>query len=97
MNYDFSMLDSLLKLKNKNYPIDSNNISFITENYDEDELRILSMRGIQLDRNRIINLFFVENVGFRCFNNKTELYGNLPICRNIENFMNNLYKESFST
>lgn len=88
---NFSVTDSLLKLKEKNYTQD--NIEFLTENYTEEELRILLMRGLRLDSKQLIHLYFLENVGFRCINEKSNITGKLPICRNIENFMNGLYKE----
>ena len=93
--YNFSLKNSLLKLNEKNYePLSKQTIKMLIENYDEDQLRILSgYQGLKLDNN-IIRLFFVENVGFRCFNEKDYIFGNLPICRNIESFMNNLYLES---
>jgi hypothetical protein len=88
---NFSVTESLLKLKEKNYTQD--NIKFLIENYTEEELRILLMRGLRLDNKQLINLYFFENVGFRCINEKSDIVGKLPICRNIENFMNSFYKD----
>lgn len=96
---DFSIMESLLKLKQNNrIPeyIDSNNVMYIAENYDEDQLRNLLRRGLILDKNKIINLFFIENVGFRCSNQRPDRYGNIPACKWIEKYMNNLYLESFN-
>lgn len=89
---DFSLKESLIKLKNKNYDKNINNtIDILTENFDESQLRILSQfKGIKIDNN-LINLFFIENVGFRCLNDKDNIYGKLPICKNIEKYMNQLY------
>jgi len=91
---NFLVTESLLKLKDKKYTND--NIKFLVENYTEEELRILLMRGLRLDQKQLINLYFLENVGFRCNNEKYDRVGRLPICRNIENFMNKLYLEFIS-
>ena len=95
---NFSLIDSLVKLQKKNYDFKINNtIKYIVENYDEGQIRIISQyRGIKIDSN-LINLFFIENVGFRCINEKNDIYGKLPICKNIESFMNKLYLESFNS
>lgn len=92
---NFSLKESLIKLKNKNYDKAINeSLNSLVERFDENELRILSQnRGIRLDR--IINLFFVEGVGFRCYNDKDNIYGKLPICQNIEKYMNKLYLEHY--
>ena len=89
---DFSLKESLIKLKNKNYDKNINNtIDILTEKFDENQLKILSQfKGIRIDNN-LINLFFIENVGFRCLNDKDNIYGKLPICKNIEKYMNQLY------
>ena len=93
---NFSIKDSLLKLQEKNYDININKtITLLVENYDEYQIRILSQfHGLKIDSN-IIKLYFIENVGFRCMNEKNNIFGKLPICRNIENYMNKLYIESF--
>ena len=89
---NFSVKDSLVKLQNKNYGLDINNtINMIVESYDEGQIRVLSQyQGLKLD-NKLIRLFFIENVGFRCLNDKNDIYGKFPICKNIEKFMNELY------
>ena len=90
----FSIKESLIKLKTKNYDKNNNHtIDFLIENYDEYQLKILSNSGLKIDNN-IIRLYFIENVGFRCMNERDNIYGKLPICRNIENYMNNLYLDS---
>lgn len=90
----FSIKESLIKLKTKNYDKNINHtIDFLIENYDEYQLKILSNSGLKIDNN-IIRLYFIENVGFRCMNERDNIYGKLPICRNIENYMNNLYLDS---
>jgi hypothetical protein len=91
---NFSLYESLLKLQEKNYDKNiSNTLKFLTENYDEFQLRILSQhQGLKIDNN-IIRLYFIDNVGFRCFNEKDNIYGKLPICINIERFMNKIYLE----
>ena len=94
--YNFSVKDSLVKLQEKNYDININKtINLLVENYDEGQIRVLSQyQGLKIDNN-IIRLYFIENVGFRCMNDRDNVYGKLPICRNIENYMNKLYIESF--
>lgn len=93
---NFSVSKSLIKLRDKNYDKSiSNTLNRLLENYSEDQFRaILQNRGLKIDNN-LINLYFIDNVGFRCNNEKSEIYGKLPVCNNIENFMNKLYKESF--
>lgn len=89
----FSIRDSLLKLKERNYDLKINNtIDLLIEKFNEDELKILIARGLKIDNN-IIRLYFLDNVGFRCFNEKQEHYGKLPICLNIEKLLNNEYLE----
>jgi hypothetical protein len=93
INY-FSVKDSLIKLKDKKYGENINNtIDILVNRFDESQIRILSNQGLKIDNN-IIRLYFIENVGFRCMNEKDNIYGKLPICKNIERFMNNLYIES---
>ena len=92
----FSVKESLIKLREKKYNINiDSTLDLLIENYDEEQIRNLSKyHGLKID-NGIIRLFFIENVGFRCINDKSDIYGKLPICRNIEEFMNNLYLKSF--
>jgi hypothetical protein len=94
--YNFSVKDSLLKLQEKNYDINiTNTINMLVEKFDENQIRILSQyQGLKIDNN-LIRLFFIENVGFRCLNDKDNIYGKMPICKNIEKYMNDLYLESF--
>lgn len=89
---NFSLSESLIKLKEKNYDSKINEtISILLNKLEEHQLLFLSHNyGLKLDNN-IINLFFIEGVGFRCYNDKDNIYGKLPICRNIESFMNKLY------
>lgn len=93
--FNFSIKDSLIKMKDRNYEFNINEtIDIITNNLDEEQLRVMLMnQGLKLDNN-IIRLHFMENIGFRCFNEKSEIYGKLPICRNIENFMNSEYSKN---
>lgn len=94
MNNYFSVKDSLIKLKDKKYGEHINNtIDILVNRFDESQIRILSSQGLKIDNN-IIRLYFIDNVGFRCMNEKDNIYGKLPICKNIERFMNNLYIES---
>jgi hypothetical protein len=93
--FDFSIKECLIKLQGKNYGNDiKSTISIIVEKFDEQQIRSLSQyQGLKID-NKIIRLYFYENCGFRCMNEKDHIYGKLPICRNIEKFMNELYLES---
>lgn len=92
----FSIKDSLLKLKERDYGININNsINIILENLDEEQIRVLSQyQGLKIDN--LIRLYFYENVGFRCINEKDNIYGKLPICKNIEKYMNNLYSDAIN-
>jgi hypothetical protein len=94
---NFSIKESLIKLKDKNYDKNINQtINILTERFDEEQIRILSQyQGLKIDNN-IIRLFFMENVGFRCYNERDNIFGKLPICRNIESYMNKLYLDSYS-
>jgi len=97
MNDIFSLKDSLEKLKNRKYDISiTNTIDNLLIKFDEEQLRMLSKRQGLLIDNKLIRLFFLENVGFRCYNEKNEIYGKFSICINIERFMNNLYLEYIS-
>ena len=90
MNDLFSLRNSLEKLINKNYDININlSINNLLLKFDEEQLITLSKRQGLLIDNKLIRLFFINNVGFRCYN----IYGKFPICINIERFMNNLYME----
>jgi hypothetical protein len=93
---NFSLKDSLVKLQEKNYDDKINStINMLVEKYDEGQIRVLSQyQGLKIDNN-LIRLFFVENVGFRCMNDRDNIYGRMPICKHIETFMNKLYLKSF--
>jgi hypothetical protein len=94
---NFSLHESLLKLQEKNYDKNiSETVKFLTDNYDEFQLRMLSQnQGLKIDNN-IIRLYFINNVGFRCINEKDNIYGKLPLCGNIERYMNNIYSNFVS-
>lgn len=93
INNYFSIKDSLLKLHDRNYDQNINNtIDMIVDNFNEDQIKILARQGLKLTN--IIRLYYIDNAGFRCYNEQTQLYGNLPICNNIEKFMNKEYRTS---
>lgn len=95
---NFSLKDSLEKLKSKNYDISINNtIDYLLKKFDEDQLRMLSKRQGLLIDNKLIKLFFIDNVGFRCYNEKDDIFGKFPLCITLEKFMNNLYMEYIIT
>lgn len=91
---NFLIKNSLLKLKEKNYDLNINNtIDKLIQNLDESQLKyILSNQGIKFDNNTI-KLYFIDNVGFRCMNENFNIVGKMPICNNIEKFLNKLYLE----
>ena len=93
--FKFSIKKGLVKLKEKNYDWKITSVlESLTDNLNEDQLRVLLMtHGLKID-NHIMRLYFYENVGFRCINEKEELYGKIPLCNNIEKYMNQLYLES---
>jgi len=92
---DFSIKECLKKLVEKNYDSNINStINMLLEKFDEEQIKLLSRyQGLKLDNN-IIRLYFIQNVGFRCKNEKDNIVGKLPICNNIEKYMNELYLES---
>lgn len=93
INNFFSIKESLLKLHDKNYDLNINkSIDFIIDRFDEDQVKTLSRQGLKLTN--IIRLYYIDNVGFRCMNEQDYLYGKLPICNNIERFMNTQYSQS---
>jgi len=93
--FNFSIKESLNKLKDKKYDkIISKNIDYLN-NYDEYQLLLLAKsEGLKL--NNLIRVNFIDNVGFNCYNIQQERYGRLPLCRNIEKFLNEQYKESLT-
>lgn len=92
---NFSIKESLNKLKDKKYDkIILKNIDYLN-NYDEYQLLLLAKsEGLKLSN--LIRVNFIDNVGFNCYNIQQERYGRLPLCRNIEKFLNEKYKESFT-
>lgn len=92
---NFSVIDSLIKLKDKNYDKNINyTIDRLVENYDEEQIRLMShYQGLKIDNN-VIRLFFIQGVGFRCMNERDNIIGKLPLCKNIERYMNQLYLDS---
>ena len=93
---NFLIRDGLLKLKEKNYDKNINNtIDFLLEKYDEEQILLLSkFQGLKIDNN-VLRLFFIHGIGFRCQNEKINIIGRLPICNNIEKYMNQLYLDSY--
>jgi len=91
----FSLRESLIKLKDKNYDKNINTtIDKLVESYDEDQIRLMShYQGLKIDNN-VIRLFFIQGAGFRCMNEKDDIIGKLPLCKNIERYMNQLYLDS---
>ena len=93
INNFFSIKESLLKLHDRNYDQNINNtIEMLVHNFNEDQIKILARQGLKLTN--IIRLYYIDNAGFSCYNEQTQLYGKLPICNNIERFMNKEYKTS---
>jgi len=92
---NFSIKESLNKLKNKKYDSTINkNIDYLN-NYEEYQLILLAkFEGLKL--NDLIRLNFIENVGFSCYNIHQEKYGRLPLCKNIEKVLNEQYKNSLT-
>lgn len=95
---NFSLKGSLEKLKTKNYDINiTTTIDYLVVKFDEEQLRILSRRQGLLIDNKLIRLYFIENIGFRCNNDKSDIFGSFPVCNLIEKFMNSLYIEFITT
>ena len=93
----FTIKDSLSKLKEKNYDPKITKTITILERLEEEQLQVISQtHGIKIDGD-IIRIYFKEGIGFRCFNENIDYHGRLPICKNIERFLNKLYLESFET
>lgn len=93
--FNFSIKESLCDLKSKNYDSTINkNIDYLN-NYEDYQLKLIAKsEGLKL--NNLIRLNFTENVGFNCYNIHQERYGRLPLCRNIEKFLNEKYQESLT-
>lgn len=84
--------ECLRKLSEKNIDMNINRtIKFLCENFDDNQLEYKLSQGVLLD-NRMINLYFYRNMGFKCNNNWVERQGNLPICNFIEKNLNQIYK-----
>ena len=91
----FLLKDSLIKLKAKNYDKKITETISLLEKLEEEQLRVLSQtQGLMID-GYVIRVYFQEGMGFRCINENIDIHGRLPICKNIERFLNKLYLESF--
>ena len=66
-------------------------IKYLNENLDDNQLEYKLSNGIKID-NYMLNLYFYRNMGFKCNNNFSDKYGNLPICNYIEKTLNQAYK-----
>jgi hypothetical protein len=65
----------------------SEKISFIKDNYDENELTyILSNGGFQINDNIILHYF--PGIGFKCYDVNERYFGKSPLSQNIERFLN---------
>jgi len=91
--FNFSIKESLNQLKLKKYDNTINKTIDYLNDVDEYQLKMIAFNGIKL--NNLIRLTFNENIGFRCFNIQQERYGRLYVCKNIERFLNEKYKNSF--
>lgn len=95
MLVNFSIKDSLNSLKNKNLDSNLNRCIESFRRFEDYQLEMMaSTTGIKLTN--IILLQFNEKNGFQCFNTQEDIYGRLPICKNIEKFLNEEYKKSFA-
>ncbi len=94
MMFNFSIKESLNEMKEKNYDSAINKTIDVLNDVDEYQIKVIaSTNGIKL--NNLVRLNFDDSIGFRCFNIQQERYGRLPICRNVEKFLNERYKDSF--
>lgn len=95
MTINFSIKESLNSLKLKKLDFNVNRAIESLKKFEDYQLEMLAKTsGIRLSD--IIILQFNEKTGFQCFNILDEKYGRLPICKNIEKFMNEEYKKSFA-
>jgi len=95
---NFSLVNSLTKLRYRNYDVNINStIDYLLIKFDEEQLRMISQRQGLLIDNKLIRLYFIENVGFRCYNEKNDIFGKFPICITIDKFMNGLYMDYIIT
>lgn len=93
--FNFSIKESLNQLKEKKYDSSINKTIDFLNVYEDYQLKIMaSSEGLKL--NNIIRLNFIDGVGFRCYNLQQERYGRLPLCKSIEKFLNEKYKETFT-
>lgn len=95
MIVNFSIKESLNSLKNKNLDSNLNRGIESFRRFEDYQLEMMaSTTGIKLTN--IILLQFNEKTGFQCFNIQEDIYGRLPICKNIEKFLNEEYTKSFA-
>lgn len=80
--------ESLIYLNSKDYQVHGlkKTIENLLLTMDEDQLLHLLMEGVKISTD--INLYFYPGAGFRCTNDHAEIYGNYPICGNIERALN---------
>jgi len=83
--------ECLTVLAEKNIDMNINRTIFNLKNIDDDQLEYKLSNGIKID-NHMLNLYFYRNMGFKCNNNFSDKYGNLPICNYIEKTLNQAYK-----
>lgn len=83
--------ECLTVLSEKNIDMNINRTIFNLKNIDDDQLEYQLSNGVKID-GHMINLYFYRNMGFKCNNNFTEKFGNLPICNYIEKTLNKTYK-----
>jgi len=80
--------DKLNKLVEKNLdPTVNNTIKRITEMDEIYLYHILSSSGLKL-KDDIILKYYNESIGFRCYNERQDIYGKSVLSQNIERFLN---------
>lgn len=79
--------ETLIKLLEKDLsPIINKNTQYLLENFDESQLEILLAQGVSINNN--IKLYYYIGSGYRCMNERVDLYGRNPLCVIIEKYLN---------
>lgn len=79
--------ETIIKLMEKDIsPTINKNVQYLLENFDENQLEGLLSQGFTIDKN--IKLYYYVGSGYRCMNERVDLYGNNPLCVIIEKSLN---------
>ncbi len=83
-------------LDNKNLIEYHNKVKILYDNTDIDAIEFALGRGVIIDKEGVVWLWFNRHVGFRCSNSNQSYVGKLPICNQLERILNNAYKQQLN-